>query len=94
MPKPIRVMCGGFTNTIYAVRRYSERPGGVLVAATGGKDDVTMEAILAVDHHRARCQNTECSCKPQPWRCKCGELHPADVGMCPNPAPANGGPER
>lgn len=61
--KPVRIMCGGLTNTIYAVRRYTDRGNGLLVAANGGKDDVTQEAILAVVEHRVRCQRSDCSCK-------------------------------
>jgi hypothetical protein len=61
--QPVRVMVGGLTNRIYAVRRYSERGGGLFVAATGGKDDVTTEAILAVREHVNQCRDSKCVCK-------------------------------
>lgn len=67
---PIRVMCGGLTNTIWAIRRYSERPGGLIIAATNGKDDVTGDAIAAVAEHRMRCENAACRCgwSTDDWR--------------------------
>lgn len=63
MPMPVRILCGGLTNTIYAVRRYSNQPNGVIVAALNAKDDVTQEAIGAVIEHSQRCNVADCLCR-------------------------------
>jgi hypothetical protein len=58
----VRIMTGGLSNRIFAVKHYSERPNGLLVAAMGGKDDVTEEAIRAVAEHRLECKDEQCRC--------------------------------
>jgi hypothetical protein len=57
--KPIRVMCGGLSNRIFAVRRYTQRGDLVISSA---KDDVTADVIKAVAEHRLACQDTDCRC--------------------------------
>lgn len=57
--KPIRVMCGGLSNRIFAVRSYTQR--GELVISNA-KDDVTEDAVKAVAEHRLNCQDADCRC--------------------------------
>lgn len=64
MSKPIRIMTGGLTNAIYAVKSYRDLGGGRFEAIS--KQDVTREAIQAVDEHRSRCQVKDCPCRPSP----------------------------
>lgn len=58
----VRIMCGGLSNRIFAVKRYTTRPDGLIVAAVNGKDDVTEEAIYAVAEHRLACKDDTCRC--------------------------------
>ena len=58
--KPVLLRCGGSTNRIYAIRRYTERANGLIVSSV--KEDATEQAIMAVAEHRARCRDTECRC--------------------------------
>lgn len=62
MKRPVLIRTGGLTNRIYAVRKYTERPNGLIVAATDGKDDVTEDAIRAVAEHRMECKREGCRC--------------------------------
>ena len=56
-------MTGGFTNRIFAVRRYRTLEGDKFEAVgLNGKDDVTDEAIMAVAEHRMHCVVDDCRC--------------------------------
>jgi hypothetical protein len=58
--KPIRIATSGLTNTIYALRNYTERAGHVVSSA---KDDVTAQAIQAVVGHARICERDDCECE-------------------------------
>lgn len=74
------IMVGGLTNRIYVVRRYTERGEGLYVAATGGKDDVTREAIMSVEQHiDAGCTDYDCPCQFLTRRRQCGVIYPVPV---------------
>lgn len=55
----VRVMYGGLTGRIFAVRKYQQRGDLVISSA---KDDVTEDAIKAVAEHRYECKAEGCRC--------------------------------
>lgn len=77
--KPVRLM-RGWSNTIWAVRRYKELSNNCYEVVGGAKDDVTQEAIgVVIEHADAGCEAEDCLCRHIQVRGQCGVIYPVPI---------------
>jgi len=74
--QPVMLMLGGFSNRIYAVRRYRSLGDDKYVVVGDNKDDVIEQAIHNVVEHRQACVREECPCVYIEVRTRCGVIYP------------------